>query len=198
MRMRWPAAVLVLLLVGTASADDGYFFEESLGGAGYRGELARYGGGAPRFQFGVGVRRGAWTVTGFGAALVPDFYAIDCYGEEECAAFDAPSPGLGAAGIDLRKRWRLLSLRRWGRPGVYERPGVFASLRAGPRWFFGNDALDGFSGPGLGGAASLEGDLWVLGYFVDFGIDLMRLQGPEGTLRGSTPYLMFGAKVGWL
>ena len=196
--MRWPAAVIVFVLAGPAHADDGYFFEESIGGAAYLGELGRYGDGAPRFQFGVGVRRGTWTVSGFGGGLVPDFYAIDCYGEEECAAFEAPSGGLGFAGVDIRKRWRLLSLARWGRPGVYERPGVFVGLRAGPRWFFGYDALDGVSGAGIGGAASLEGDLWVLGYFADFGIDIMRLHGPEGTVRGSTPYFVFGAKFGWL
>ena len=50
----------------------------------------------------------------------------------------------------------------------------------------------------LGGGAALEGDVWVIGYFVDFGMDVMRLSGPGDPIHGSTPYVMFGGKVGWL
>lgn len=195
--MRWPAAVLVCVLAGSARADNGYFLEESLGGAGYLGQLARYGGGGARLQVGFGVRRGDWTYGVFGAGLMSDFFTIDCYGEE-CAGFDAPRADLAVFGADVRRRWRLLSLRRWGRPGVYERPGVFVSLRGGPRWVVGDRALDGYAGAGIGAAASLEGDLWIFGYYVDAGIDVMRLQGPGDTVRGSTPYLVFGGKFGWL
>jgi hypothetical protein len=194
--MRWLIIAIVITAATAAHADDGYFVDEALGGASYRGELGRYDG-APRFQLGFGVRRGDWTVEAFGTFLVPDFFYIDCYGEE-CAYAAKPQAGLGAFGVDARKRWRLLSLRRWGKPGVYERPGLFMALHGGPRWFVGDDAIAGYAGPGLGGGASLEGDLWVIGYYVDFGMDLMRLSGPGDAIHGSTPYVMLGAKVGWL
>ena len=194
--MRWLVFAIAITAATPALADDGYYLEESFGGAGYQGELSRYGG-APRFQLGFGVRRGSWTYEAFGSVTIPDFYYIDCYGAE-CAYAAAPQAGLAAFGVDARKRWRLLSLQRWGKPGVYERPGVFVALHGGPRWFFGSEALDGYTGPGLGGGAALEGDLWVFGYFLDVGIDVMRLRGPSDTVHGSTPYLMVGAKMGWL
>lgn len=195
--MRWLVfAIAITAATRPVVADDGYYFEESFGGAGYQGELGRYEG-APRLRVGFGVRRGPLAYELFGAATIPDFGYIDCYGDE-CAYAARPTAGLGELGFDLRKRWRLLSLQRWGKPGTYERPGVFVALHGGPRWFWGNDALDGYGGPGLGGGAALEGDLWVLGYFVDLGIDVMRLRGATDTVHGSTPYIMFGAKVGWL
>jgi len=194
--MRWLVCAIVIAAAQPALADDGYFVSESLGGASYRGDLASYGG-APRFQIGFDVRRGPWTVEVFGSFLVPDLFFIDCYGEE-CAYAARPEAGLGAFGLDLRKRWRLLSVRRWGKPGVYERPGLFAALHAGPRWFVGDDAIRGSRGPGVGGGAMLEADLWVIGYFVDAGIDVMRLDGPDGPIHGSTPYVMVGCRLGWL
>jgi hypothetical protein len=193
--MRWLAFAIVLA-ASSARADNGYYISESLGGGDYKGQLSQYDG-APRFQIGAGVRRGPWTVEAFGTFLVPDFFFIDCYGEE-CAYAARPQAGLGAFGLDLRKRWRLLSLRRWRHPGVYERPGVFVALHGGARWFVGNQALDGYQGPGIGGGATLEGDLWVLGYFLDLGIDIMRLEGPGAPVHGSTPYVVIGAKLGWL
>jgi hypothetical protein len=62
----------------------------------------------------------------------------------------------------------------------------------------GQDAIEGHAGPGLGGGATLEGDLWVIGYLVDLGLDVFHLAGPGDAIRGSTPYVMFGGKVGWL
>lgn len=192
--------LLVFLIAITSAtpvlADDGYYLTESFGGASYDGELARYGG-APRWQFGIGVRRGDWSVEALGVATIPDLFFIDCYAEE-CAYAAKPQAGLAAGGVDVRKRWRLLSLRRWGKPGVYERPGLFAALHAGARWYVANDALQGYAGPGLGGGAAIEGDLWVIGYFLDAGIDVMRLQGGNDVIHGSTPYLAIGAKMGWL
>lgn len=195
--MRWLVVAIAITAATPARAGDGYYLTEALGGSSYDGELGRYGDGVPRFHIGFGVRRGALTVEAFGSFAVPDFYYIDCYGSE-CAYAARPQAGLGAFGVDVRKRWRLLSLRRWGRPGVYERPGVFVALHGGARWFVADQALDGYQGPGLGGGAALEGDLWVIGYFVDFGLDVMRLQGHGETVHGSTPYVMFGAKLGWL
>ncbi len=192
------ALIAIVATVGTARADDGYYLDEALGAGGYRGELAGFDAGAPRFHLGFAARRGDHAVELFGAFEVPDLFYIDCYGEE-CAQADRPHAGLGAVGLDLRKRWRLLSLRRWNKPGVYERPGVFVALHGGARWVVGTDAIDGYRGPGLGGGATLEGDLWVLGYYVDVGLDVFRLEGPGGEiLHGSTPYLMFGGKLGWL
>jgi hypothetical protein len=195
--MRWLVIAIAITAATPASADDGYYLTESFGGGSYNGELGYYGDGAPRFQVGFGARRGAWSVEAFGSFSIPDLFYVDCYGSE-CAYAARPQAGLGAFGMDLRKRWRLLSLQRWGKPGVYERPGVFVALHGGARWFVGDQALDGYSGPGLGGGAALEGDLWVLGYFVDVGMDIITLNGPGPTVHGSTPYFMIGAKVGWL
>jgi hypothetical protein len=75
---------------------------------------------------------------------------------------------------------------------------VFVALHGGLRWFAGDGALDGYRGPGLGAGATLEGDLWILGYYVDVGIDVLHLDGPGEPVRGSTPYLVVGAKLGWL
>ncbi len=195
--MRLLGFLIAITAATPALADDGYYIEESAGGGSYRGELSRYGSGEPRVQIGFGVRRGDWTVEAFGTFLVPDLFYIDCYGAE-CAYAARPQAGLGAFGLDLRKRWRLLSLRRWSQPGTYERPGLFVALHGGPRLFVGDHAIEGYVGPGLGGGAAIEGDVWIIGYFIDFGVDVMRLQGDHDAIHGSTPYIMFGGKVGWL
>ncbi|HEX5061861.1 MAG TPA: hypothetical protein VFV99_20980 [Kofleriaceae bacterium] len=194
--MRWLVFAIAITSSTVAAAGDGYFVAESLGGAGYRGELGRYDG-APRWQAGFDIRRGDWTVELFGMATIPDLFFIDCYGEE-CAYAAKPQAGLGGGGVDIKKRWQLLYLHRWGKPGVYERPGLFASLHGGARWFVGTEALDGYAGPGLGAGASLEGDVWVIGYYLDVGIDIMTLNGPDDTIHGSAPYIALGGKFGWL
>ncbi|HEY5949821.1 MAG TPA: hypothetical protein VIV40_30205 [Kofleriaceae bacterium] len=196
--MRWLVfAIAITAASHVAVADDGYYLEEGLGGGSYNGELGRFGDGAPRLQIGFAARRGSVSYEAFGSFLIPDLFFIDCYGEE-CAYAARPQAGLGAFGVDVRKRWRLLSLRRWGKPGVYERPGLFVALHGGPRWFVGSDAIQDYQGPGLGGGAALEGDIWIFGYFADVGMDVMRLSGPNDTLHGSMPYVMFGVKIGWL
>jgi hypothetical protein len=199
--MRKLAFAIAITTSATASAtaygDTGIYAEESLGGGSYRGELARYGDGAARLRFGAGIRRGEWATELYGSFMAPDFFYIDCY-SEECAYAAMPKADVISVGLDVRKRWRLLSLQRWGKPGVYERPGVFMALHGGPRWITGDDAIRGYGGPGIGGGAAIEGDLWVIGYFVDFGLDVFRLEGPGETLHGSTPYVMFGGKIGWL
>jgi hypothetical protein len=195
--MRWLIVAIAIMAATPAAADTGVYLEEAFGGGGYQGELSRYGDGAPRVQIGFGVRRGDWTVEALGSFSVPDFGYIDCYGEE-CAYAARPQAGLSAFGLDLRKRWRVLSLRHWSGRGTYERPGIFFALHGGMRWFVGDQALDGYAGPGLGGGAAVEGELWVLGYFVDFGLDVMRLRGYQNVVHGSTPYFMIGAKMGWL
>jgi hypothetical protein len=192
--MRWLIVAITITAATAAHAEDGYYLTESFGGGAYRGELSRYDG-APRFQIGGGVRRGAWSVEAFGTFLVPDFGYIDCYGAE-CAYAAKPQAGLGAFGMDLRRRWRLTSVPR--RPGYAQRPGVFMALHGGARWYVADDALEGYQGLGLGGGAAIECDLLVIGFFLDFGLDVMRLEGPNETIHGSTPYVMLGAKLGWL
>ena len=185
------AFVLALLLVPlTAHADDGYFIEESIGGASYRGDLAQYADGAPRFQIGFNVRRGEWAVELFGGFAAPDFFFIDCYDETACAP--APAADLTHFGVDVRRHYTL------GKPR-WKRLNANMFLHAGPRWFDGSEALAGFRGPGIGGGAGIEINAWVIGYYVDFGMDMMWLDGPNGNhIMGSMPYVMFGGKVGWL
>jgi hypothetical protein len=196
-RMRWLCIAIAITAAAPASADSGFYMEESAGGAPYRGQLSAFDDGAFRVQFGAVLRRGDTMYRVFGAALIPDYAYVDCYGEE-CAYAARPDAGLAAFGLDTGKRWRLLSLKRLGKPGVYERPGVFVSLHGGLRWLWGNRAIAGYRGPGIGGGAMLEGDLWVFGYFVTAGLDIMRLTGPGEPIRGSTPYVAFGIKLGWL
>jgi hypothetical protein len=192
--MRWLVLVTLIALASPAHADDGYYFQESLGGAAYRGELGRYDG-APMFHFGFNVRRGPWVVEAFGAFTIPDFGYVDCYGSE-CAYAAKPQAALGMFGVDLKKRLRLLYLHTGHR--TFERPGVFVSVHGGPRVIEGDEALANYHGFGLGGGATLEGDLWVIGYYVDVGADVMTLTSRDDTIHGSTPYIMFGGKVGWL
>ncbi|HEY5927034.1 MAG TPA: hypothetical protein VIV11_35345 [Kofleriaceae bacterium] len=195
--MRWLVIAIAITAATPARADSGYYLTEGFGGGDYDGQLARYGGGAPRFHIGFGMRRDDTSFELFGSFLIPDLYYVDCYGEE-CAYAARPQGGLNTVGIDVRRRWRLLSLRRFGKPGVYERPGVFVALHGGARWFGGEEALSDYAGPGIGGGVALEGDLWILGYYLDLGLDLLHLEGPGETIRGSIPYMMFGAKFGWL
>jgi hypothetical protein len=180
--------VVLATLAAPAHADNGYFVAESFGGGGFRGELARYDG-APRVQIGFDVRRGPWTFELMYGATVNN---VSYEGAMQ------PSASLELYGLDLRYRWRLLSLRRFNGRGAYERPGLFVALHGGPRWFEGGQAIDGYSGMGLGAGAALEGDVWVIGYFLDAGIDVITLAGDDETLHGSHPYLMIGGKLGWL
>ncbi|MEO8551377.1 MAG: hypothetical protein ABI678_15470 [Kofleriaceae bacterium] len=194
--MRLLAFAIAVTSSTPALADDGYYLAGSIGGAGYHGGLGRYDG-ASRWQMGIGIRHDDWSIEAFGLAMMSDLFVTDCY-DDECAAGTAPQADLAAGGIDARKRWQLLHLRRWGRPGTYERPGVFAAVHAGPRWFVANGALDGYRGPGIGGGATLEVDLWVIGYYVDVGIDLMRLSREGKAIQGSAPYIAVGVQFGWL
>jgi hypothetical protein len=194
--MRWLVLAIAITAAAPAHAESGYYFSEALGGGDYDGQLGRYGG-APRFELRFGMRRDAISFELTGTFMIPDFLYIDCYGEE-CAYAARPKAGLGAAGVELRQRWRLLSLKRVGRPGVYERPGLFVSVHGGMKWWGGSEAIEGYGGPGVTGGVSLEGDLWILGYFADLGLDVLHLEGPGETIRGSIPYVVFGGKFGWL
>jgi hypothetical protein len=196
--MRRIAIALVIALEAPAAADTGAYMTEAVGFAGFRGELSQFAA-APQATIGGGVRRDAISVELFGRWIVPDYFVIDCYGRE-CAEQAKPDAGIASIGLDVSHRWRLLYVRKWlgYRPGTYGRPGLFASVRGGPRWVWGTDAISGRDGPGLGAAASLEADVWIVGYFVDLGVDVYRLRGGGDTVHASSQFLMIGAKVGWL
>jgi hypothetical protein len=92
-------ALLLLLMPSLASAEEiGINFDEAFGGASYRGELATMGTGGPRLQLSFNARRGPWTVSVLGGGVMPDFFFIDCYGDE-C---DVPrSAAYSYGGLDL-------------------------------------------------------------------------------------------------
>lgn len=182
-------AALLVLVPSLAHADDiGIYFDEAVGGASYRGELADYGTGAPRLQLSFSARRGPWTVSLFGGGADPDALTIDCYGDE-C---DGPEPASYAfGGVDLKRAWPLFRPR-------WHHTGVRLFMHGGPRFYAGGGAINGYSGPGIGGGAGIEGDFFVIGYYVDFGIDAFRLSSEMDTLHGSTPYVMVGGRLGWM
>jgi hypothetical protein len=188
---------LLLLLVPSAAyadgrADDsiGVFVGGEFGGVDYRGDIAAMGGGAPAMHMSLGVRRGQWTVSVGGGGADPYALFIDCYGDE-C---NAPTPASYAFGtIDIKRAWPLFN-RPW------RHAGIRMFLHGGPRWFSGGGAIDGYSGPGVGGGAGIEGDAFVIGYYVDFGMDVFRLTSPQmdDAIHGSTPYVMVGSRFGWM
>ena len=160
--MRWLVTLTLIALASPAHADDGYFFQESGGPATFRGELGRYDATA-MIQFGLtfGVDHGLSRRSA--GSPFRDLGYTDCYGSE-CAYAAKPKASLGMFGIDLKKRVRLLymSVHLNGQRHTYQRPGVFVSLHGGPRVIGGEDALANYHGYGIGGGATLEGDLWVL------------------------------------
>jgi len=185
--MRFLAIALVVGWTGVASAD-GAFFSESGGGTAYKGGLAAYGSGALRVEFGAGYRRGPWTVELLGGG---GWVEADCFGVN-CELTGVQHGGsVGYFGFDLERRWPVLQSRWRGL-------GLRFALHAGPRYFVGTDALNGYDGPGLNAGAQIEGDIWVLGYFIDAGIDAMRLSMPVDSVTGTAPYVMIGGRVGWM
>jgi hypothetical protein len=188
--MRCTAVLLAVLSWSPIVVADGVYLSESIGGTAYQGGLKAYGTGGPRLSISIGYRRDpAWAVEAVIGAIVPDMFYIDCYGDE-CGE-DPRAGAYGFGGVDIKRRWPLAH-SRW--PGL----AVRATLHAGPRVFIGTDALTGYDGIGLNAGASLEADLWVIGYFLDFGIDAMWMAMPVDHMRATAPYVMFGGKVGWL
>lgn len=203
MRSILISVAMVAVLGGTAGAG-GMFVEEGFGGANYRGDLSGFGG-APRFQISLGVRSGPWTLSGFGGATVPDAFYIDCYGSE---CDPQPTASYAFGGIDLKRAWPL-----WAHN---EHAAVRLFMHGGGRWFDGRDDIAGFAGPGVGGGAGIEGDLWLIGYALDFGADAMWLNAPDqvlppktiangpsglastGDIFAAAPYVMFSGRLGWM
>jgi hypothetical protein len=185
--MRTLVIVILLGLARVASADGAYVVE-GFGVAGFDGGLRAYGLRQMKLQIGAGVWKGPWSVELFGGGMT-DFLAVDCYGEE-CGS-GPPEGSLSFAGLDVAKRWGVLE-SRW--PGL----SVRIALHGGIRYFVGDDALKGYQGPGIGAGVRLEANAWVIGYFVDLGIDAMALRMPADSVTGTSPFLLFGARVGWL
>jgi hypothetical protein len=164
----------------------GIYVDEAIGGASYKGELAEMGTGAPRFQMSFAARRGPWTASLLFGAAIPDFFFIDCYGDE-CNA--PPSAGLGYGGADIKRAWPLVR-------SSYRHVGTQLFLHGGPRWYEGQEAIKGYSGPGLSAGAGIEAYFFAVGVYADFGIDAFRLTSEMDVLHASTPYVMVGFRLG--
>jgi hypothetical protein len=170
-----------------ARAERGFHMEQGAGPAAYRAGLAAYGQPGLRIELGLGFRRDAWTVAllGGGIALEP---ATDCY--SGCGP-DGRHGSYFYYGVDFRRAWPLGRLRG-------PRLSIDAVLHAGPRYFFGDHALTGYMGPGLGAGARIEVNAWAIGAYVGVGYDLMAMQIAVDGVVGATPHGMFGVKLGWL
>lgn len=185
--------VIAMLVVGPglASADTGVYLSESVGGGTHRAGLAAYGEGHLRFHLGFSVRRNDRTVSVVGGAMASNPLYIDCYGDE-CNVDTSRDGDVGFVGLDFKQRFPI-AFHRWSR-----RIGVHFALHAGPRYYWGSAALTGYSGIGAAGGASIEADVGVIGYYLDAGIDIMSMSIPVDRMNGVSPYITFGAKVGWL
>ncbi len=72
-------------------------------------------------------------------------------------------------------------------------------IHGGPRWVTGDTALDGYSGPGIGGGGMLDLNLRAISIYADMGVDLARIRGSHGdVLSARLPYLGFGIRLGWM
>lgn len=188
--MRHVSLAIVFSLVTVAHArPDGYYLTESFGGMGFNGGLAKFGDGAPRIQLGFAMREGDLGFELLAGAAVPSMFFIDCYGDE---CMSAPANGeLWWFGADARRSWPLVRTR-WARLDVR------AVVHAGPRWYMGEAEFAGHAGPGVSAGGGIEGNAWVLGYFLDAGLDAVWLRHGDANVVGTAPYLVLGAKVGWL
>lgn len=181
-----PLLPVVLVLAGAASAraDTAFYFEETVAAAAYGGDLDAYGDVGLRFTFGFNVRERMWVTQVVGGCILYD-------GTEPVP----PDRGtLCFGGLELRRMWNANKVR----PHRDSRAGIRVSLGGGPRYVVGSEALTGFDGPGVSASARLEGDVWVIGYFLSAGVDLMYLSMPVDRAVGVMPFVGVGAKLGWL
>lgn len=183
MRAALPIVLGIALGTANAAADTGVYFEETFTAATYEGGLAAYGKGGLRFTFGLSIRQDHWRTDLVGGCIL-DAYALAEYRRGNYCF----------GGFDLRRTWQANKLR----PFRASRAGVRISLGAGPRYFEGDGAMTGYRGAGASGSARLEGDVWVIGYFLTAGVDLMWMRLPVDNLVGVATFAGFGAKVGWL
>lgn len=180
--MRRLAILVVLLPAAAATADTGISIEETVSGVGYGGDLASYGDSSTRFTFGVVLRQDERALNIVGGCLVDE---VSVTWGEGAYCF---------GGFDLRRTWQLNRLN----PHKPRRAGFRLSVEAGPRYFAGNTAMEGYRGPGANADVKLEGDAWLIGYFLVAGVDVMAMRIPVDTLVGVAPYIGIGARVGWL
>ena len=173
--------VLVAAAASKARADTGVYADETFSAAGYGRGLKSYGDTAFRFTFAMNVRHDAWTL-----GVIGGFAATDDWHRNNA--------DYSLMGVDLRKTWQLNELH----PFKPRRAGVRASLGGGPRWFEGQRTLTGYSGPGVTADVRLEGDFFVIGYYIDIGVDAMWMQMPADHVVGVVPFIGIGGKLGWL
>ncbi|HEY4058416.1 MAG TPA: hypothetical protein VGM39_17505 [Kofleriaceae bacterium] len=188
-----------LLACSVAHADIGVYFADGFGGAAYRGQLSHYSDGDIRMMMGLGIRRDN-DVLFISGAMNGGLFEYDCYGTECDSELSAE---FGTFSVDFRKRIPLLYMNRLFSEGTYEHPVLSLELGGGPRWNWGDfGSSSGVvygNGPGLGVNATLSADLWVIGYYLQAGLDVQHFDLDDGrTVRGSTPYILFGAKAGWM
>jgi hypothetical protein len=189
-RMRADLPIALVLVAGhicsgtaNARADTGVYVEESFTAVHYGGDLAAYGEGRMRFSFGVSIRQDAWRTDLVGGCVL-----------DEDAIAQRRRGNYCFGGFDLRRTWQANRLH----PYRASHAGVRLSLGAGPRYFEGDGAMTGYRGAGASGSARIEGDVWVIGYFLTAGVDLMWMRIPVDNLVGIAPFAGFGGKIGWL
>lgn len=199
------SSIFVLLaLCGTAWADGGGYFIETVGWGSYRGDLEQFSRGEARLQIGGGAVRGPWALEASFTLFIPDQPYSSC-STGKCLAAAAPPVDLVIGNLDVRRAWRIL------RPRVARRPfgrsvvstavtkiGIDIVLHGGPRWAICETPRDAYSGPGLGGGTTLEVNLKAVSMFVDLGMDVAMLRGDGGdVMTARLPYLTAGMRLGW-
>jgi hypothetical protein len=185
MRAELQIALVLVAALGTANAeaDTGFYFEETFTGTAYGGDLAAYGTGGMRFTFGATLRYDDFSMELLGGGIL-----------DEYATAERRRGSYWFTGFDLRQTWQANRLR----PYRASHAGVRISLGGGPRYFEGEGAMTGYRGIGASGNARLEGDVWIIGYFLTAGVDLMWMRIPVDNLVGIATFAGFGAKFGWL
>jgi hypothetical protein len=150
---RWLAALVLVASVGTARAD-GFYFEEGFGGARVHDEMAAYMPDAFRVKIGVGLRRRQWAYEAWFAGNFNNDFVFE----------NSHDSDLVAGGLDLK----------------YIQPvarHLEVYLRGSAMVGGGTQALEGWSGRGLGvgagiqlkGKGSVLGLLWWPLFFTNLG-----------------------------
>lgn len=195
------SSIFVLLaLCGTASADGGGYFIETVGGARYQGDLERFSPGEARLQIGGGWVRNEWSFEASATIFIPDQPYSSC-ATDKCLAAAAPPVDLVLGNLDVRRAWRILRPRFADNENLSKAIrsfGIYLILHGGPRWAIAETPRDHYAGPGLGGGTTLEVNLKAVSMFVDLGMDVAMLRGDGGdAMTARLPYLTAGMRLGW-
>lgn len=184
--MRYVGVLVVLVGLAGQTRADGLYVTESVGAAGYRGGLSAYGSTALRFELGVGYRRGS---------PARDHWAFEFVGGGLIRGDDGSTQSNDGehnfVGVNIKRRWPVAQSRWTGL-------GARFALHAGPRMYWGLGALTGYDGAGLNVGAAIEGDVWVFGYSLGVGMDTVWMTMPADSVVGTSPYVSFGVRFGWL